>query len=280
MPVQLAAVGQAAEGMTALLETLGLPTGGRVAPIATGGPAIAVIERAGHDELVGALLEAGPRGVDAYLLAIPADEEITAETREHAALLRALGVHAGLTVITVAEMADPASVLRESRELIPGTQAHAVSLRTADGLPELRHALAELIATLPARVDPPAAAFAGERPPAETRVLDAALDFGPRREREPDHGVDVIVHLGGRQSPASLHRLGGRFWQVRLDGPLLATAGDRFVIRRPDPPDTLGGGVVLDPAARRHPTSNEVIVRLTRIWRGHPPLAPGPPRSS
>ena len=111
-------------------------------------------------------------------------------------------------------------------------------------------------------------------------MLDAALDFGPRREREPEHGAGVVVHLRGCESPASLHRLGGRFWQVRLEEEVPAAAGDRFVIRQPDAPQTLGGGVVLDPAARRRPTSNEAIVRLTRIWRGQPPLAPEPPRRS
>jgi hypothetical protein len=111
-------------------------------------------------------------------------------------------------------------------------------------------------------------------------VIDAALDFGAHREREPDHGARAVVHLRGAHAPARLARLGGRFWQVRLDAPLPAVPGDRFVVRRPDPPATLGGGVVLDPRARRHPTSNEVIVRLTRISRGQPPLPPDPPRST
>jgi selenocysteine-specific elongation factor len=111
-----------------------------------------------------------------------------------------------------------------------------------------------------------------------THVIDAALEFGEHREREPDHGVRVAVHHGTREAPARLHRLGGRFWQIRLERALVAAPGDRLVIRRLAPPDTLGGGVVLDPGARRHPTSNEVIVRLTRLHRGEPPLPPEPPR--
>jgi len=35
--------------------------------------------------------------------------------------------------------------------------------------------------------------------------------------------------------------------QVRLEGPVAAARGDRFVIRRYSPPETLGGGEVLDP---------------------------------
>jgi selenocysteine-specific elongation factor len=125
------------------------------------------------------------------------------------------------------------------------------------------------------RGDVLAGVAAGLRP---SHVIDAALDFGPRREREPEHGTRVTVHHGTREAPARLHRLGGRFWQIRLERPLIAAAGDRLVIRSVAPPDTLGGGVVLDPVARRHPTSNEVIVRLTRILRGDPPLPPEPAR--
>jgi selenocysteine-specific elongation factor len=40
--------------------------------------------------------------------------------------------------------------------------------------------------------------------------------------------------------------------EIRLARPVVAVRGDRFVIRRPSPPITLGGGEVLDPAWRRH----------------------------
>jgi len=39
--------------------------------------------------------------------------------------------------------------------------------------------------------------------------------------------------------------------EIRLDEPLVAVRGDRFVIRRPSPQTTLGGGEVLDPAWKR-----------------------------
>ena len=39
--------------------------------------------------------------------------------------------------------------------------------------------------------------------------------------------------------------------EVRLAAPLVAVRGDRFIVRRPSPPATLGGGVILDPAWRR-----------------------------
>jgi selenocysteine-specific elongation factor len=46
--------------------------------------------------------------------------------------------------------------------------------------------------------------------------------------------------------------------------------GDRLVVRRIAPPDTLGGGVVLDPHARKHGPGREVLARLTRLERGEP----------
>jgi selenocysteine-specific elongation factor len=40
---------------------------------------------------------------------------------------------------------------------------------------------------------------------------------------------------------------GSAFAQVRLEAPVVAAAGDRFVIRRYSPATTIGGGVILDP---------------------------------
>jgi selenocysteine-specific elongation factor len=62
----------------------------------------------------------------------------------------------------------------------------------------------------------------------------------------------VQVHLGTRDSAARVVALGDRGAQLRLERPLLARAGDRAVVRRIAPPDTLGGGVVRDPSPPRH----------------------------
>src|SRR2546423_1776123 len=75
-------------------------------------------------------------------------------------------------------------------------------------------------------------------PLAPTYVLDAALELDGG-ERPVEHGVRVQVHHGTREAPARLAELGGRFWQLRLEQPLLAEAGDRLLVRRIAPPDTL-----------------------------------------
>ena len=104
---------------------------------------------------------------------------------------------------------------------------------------------------------------------APTQVIDAALDL-----RGDLHGGRVMVHHGTRAVPARLAALGAGLWQVRLETPLLAAAGDRLVVRSVAPPDTLGGGTVLDPRARRHGRRPDVLARLERLRRGEPEPSP------
>jgi selenocysteine-specific elongation factor len=99
-----------------------------------------------------------------------------------------------------------------------------------------------------------------------TYRVDAELEFRP--DGQPEHGDRVQIHHGTRESAARLAWLGGRFWQVRLEQPLVPAAGDRVVVRQIAPPDTLGGGRVLDPHPRRHGPSREVLARLERLSRG------------
>jgi selenocysteine-specific elongation factor len=103
-----------------------------------------------------------------------------------------------------------------------------------------------------------------------TQVLDAVLDL-----HDELRGRRVMVHHGTRAVPARLAALGDGLWQVRLESHLLAAAGDRLVVRSVAPPDTLGGGTVLDPRARRHGRRPDVLARLERLRRGEPePAAP------
>jgi selenocysteine-specific elongation factor len=44
--------------------------------------------------------------------------------------------------------------------------------------------------------------------------------------------------------------------EIRLEAPVSAIRGDRFIIRRPSPPATLGGGEILDSRWRRHRGTN------------------------
>jgi selenocysteine-specific elongation factor len=82
---------------------------------------------------------------------------------------------------------------------------------------------------------------------APTTVLDARLELAGAR-----HNQRVQVHHGTRDVPGRLVELGEGLWQLRLEQPLYADRDDRVVIRSIAPPNTLGGGAIVDPSARRH----------------------------
>jgi selenocysteine-specific elongation factor len=85
------------------------------------------------------------------------------------------------------------------------------------------------------------------------RVLDDSP--APLKHRGP-----VTLYLGTQEVSGSVWLLEGAelsagasgFAQLHLDAPIVAAPGDHVVLRRATPPATLGGGVVLDVAPRRH----------------------------
>ena len=81
---------------------------------------------------------------------------------------------------------------------------------------------------------------------ADVALLEDAAPLGPRTR--------VRFHLGTQDVGARIVAAGGplkagavRGSRVLLDEPVLARAGDRFVLRLPSPAATIGGGVVADP---------------------------------
>jgi selenocysteine-specific elongation factor len=91
---------------------------------------------------------------------------------------------------------------------------------------------------------------------------DATVHITHRLELElwlPERLSDrerVQLHHGTRATPAQAVRLSETLWQMRTQRPLIAADGDRVVVRRISPPDTLGGGVIVRAAAGgRRPTT-------------------------
>ena len=79
-------------------------------------------------------------------------------------------------------------------------------------------------------------------------LADAPRALGPRSR--------VRLHLGTSEASARLVVAGGLLApgdgasaRVVLDTPIVARAGDRFVLRSASPVSTMGGGIVLDPVA-------------------------------
>ena len=107
-----------------------------------------------------------------------------------------------------------------------------------------------------------------------TYRIDAAVRLEP--DVRPRHGERLHVHHGTREAPARVVELDHGLVQLRLEAPLMPVRGDRLVLRRLAPPDTIGGGVVLDPQPRRHGPDPAVVERLRAIERGEEP-APATP---
>lgn len=59
--------------------------------------------------------------------------------------------------------------------------------------------------------------------------------------------------------------------QLRLESPIAVERGDRYIVRRPSPSLTIGGGKVVDAHPARHRRFRpEVVTRLTTLARGTP----------
>ena len=76
---------------------------------------------------------AGATGIDLFLMTIASDDGVMPQTREHAAVLEALGVGTGVVAVTKSDLADPEVALIEATDLFPGSEAVAVSARTGAG---------------------------------------------------------------------------------------------------------------------------------------------------
>jgi selenocysteine-specific elongation factor len=101
---------------------------------------------------------------------------------------------------------------------------------------------------------------------------------GPRRALPADR-MPVTVHAGTAHVAAVLGRSGrdlvdlGRGEStaiLRLARPLAARAGDRFILRRPSPVQTLAGGRVVDPepprgVARRRATPDRIVALAAAV---------------
>jgi selenocysteine-specific elongation factor len=111
---------------------------------------LSLIDVPGHERFVRTMV-AGATGIDLFLLVVDAREGARAQTHEHLAILRLLGIENGVVAVTKADAADPGPALAEARELVPHAEAVAVSARAGDGLDELRAALARAAGTLQPR---------------------------------------------------------------------------------------------------------------------------------
>ena len=117
------------------------------------GQRLAFVDVPGHERFVPNML-AGVGPVPAVLVVVAADGGWMPQSAEHLAAINAVGIRHGLLAVTRCDLADPGPATRQaleqlSRSSLGSVEAVAVSAVTGAGLPELRAALARLVASLP-----------------------------------------------------------------------------------------------------------------------------------
>jgi len=115
---------------------------------------------------------------------------------------------------------------------------------------------------------------------APTRRLDAQMRLLPDVSAALLHNTEVKVFTGTAETLAQLRLLGveqlapgEQGWiQLELRDPVVAVRGDRYILRRPSPGETLGGGVIVDPHPRaRHKRFDaQVLASLSSLIHGSP----------
>src|SRR6516162_9644778 len=118
-----------------------------------GGERLAFVDVPGHERFVPNML-AGVGPLPAVLVVVAADGGWMPQSAEHLAAIDAVGIRHGLLAVTRCDLADPGPATRQaleqiSRSSLGPVEAVAVSAVTGAGLPELRAALARLVASLP-----------------------------------------------------------------------------------------------------------------------------------
>ena len=114
----------------------------------------------------------------------------------------------------------------------------------------------------------------------QTRRLDVSFKFLPGIDKPLRHDLETKLFLGADETRARVRLLGveqlkpgeNALLQLEVDDPVVAVRGDRYILRRPSPSETLGGGVVIDPYPpyRHKRFDKEIIDRLESISDGDP----------
>jgi len=113
-----------------------------------------------------------------------------------------------------------------------------------------------------------------------TRRLDVFFRMLPDVSQPLRHNTEVKLFVGAAEVIARLRLLGSDIlkpgdegWlQLELSDPVVVVRGDRYILRRPSPGETLGGGIILDsqPRGRHKRYSQKILARLEALVGGTP----------
>ncbi|MGA7194667.1 MAG: selenocysteine-specific translation elongation factor [Anaerolineales bacterium] len=113
-----------------------------------------------------------------------------------------------------------------------------------------------------------------------TRRVDAHFRLLKDIASPLKHSSEVKVFIGASETIGTLRLLdteeltpGDEGWiQLELRDPIVAVRGDKYILRRPSPSETLGGGIIVDaqPKNRHKRFDSEVLKSLSSLAKGSP----------
>jgi selenocysteine-specific elongation factor len=112
-----------------------------------------------------------------------------------------------------------------------------------------------------------------------TRLMDVRLKMVRHGARTLRHNAEVTFHTGSSETIGKIALLDERelspgdvgLAQIRLTEQVAVARGDLFVVRLLTPAQTIGGGTIIEPHARRHRRfQDQVLERLQILEQGSP----------
>lgn len=112
-----------------------------------------------------------------------------------------------------------------------------------------------------------------------TRTIDVALTIVGDLDYMVKQRTPVKVHIGTAEVMGRIvffdrnelkEENGEILCQIRLDEEIVSKRGDRFILRRPSPVETIGGGWVIDPKGEKHRFGERTIAELEQKKVGTP----------
>lgn len=113
-----------------------------------------------------------------------------------------------------------------------------------------------------------------------TNRIDCSIRLLNEKGNTLKHNSSIKIFLGASEIVANCRVLNQEqlnpgeegFIQLELAAPISAARGDRFILRRPSPAETIGGGILLDPQPKNRHKRNDtgIINRLGSLLNGDP----------
>ncbi|WP_165995497.1 selenocysteine-specific translation elongation factor [Bacillus sp. Cs-700] len=113
-----------------------------------------------------------------------------------------------------------------------------------------------------------------------TSTIDLSFTKALTMSHDLKQRAEVTVHIGTAEVRGTIVffdrntlEAGNReelFCQIRLHEPITAKKGDRVIVRRPSPVETIGGGSILNVAGEKYKFGAETIAKFEQMMKGTP----------